>query len=163
MSGQKICPKCGGVQPIDQVICTGCQHQFRTKFAPVVNQTVALPSFPANQPVGQMPSKLPSWANRQGPDPRFPAYQDHSPWAAGILAFLFTGAGQLYNKQFAKAAILILGMFTVIGPLAFFLGMLMWFLVFLPWLVFQACLIADAVFVACRVRRGERVYTWDWF
>ena len=87
----------------------------------------------------------------------------HSTAAAVILALVFPGLGQFYNKQTGKGLLIIVG-----GPLAFIatmiltlfaVGILLWPL----WVLVWPAILLDAALVSNRLNRGEVVRAWQWF
>lgn len=75
----------------------------------------------------------------------------HSPWKAFIFSLIcFYGGGQMYNRQYFKVLIA-----WVIAGLAIPIHVALMPLLLIP--------VIDAVIVARRLNRGERVSEFRWF
>jgi len=85
----KVCPSCGLLRPLDDQICPGCGHQFRTQFNQPVNQTQAFQPLPPNQQFPPFTPGLPG--NLQTAKDLYKAKSDKAYKIAGsIVSVLFT-------------------------------------------------------------------------
>lgn len=177
----KVCPVCHAPAILSAVQCQrpGCGHVFVTQFTPPQaappDPTQAYPYPPHQQPHYPPPYHHPGYGYYPPPQPPPPppgyvhpahagpplvppgyvwAYPGtHSTVIAALLsAFVCIGAGQFYNRQPAKGA--------VVMTASIFLALCTWGLSL--FLTFPAQLI-DAVMVAARLERGEVVGPWQFF
>lgn len=88
------------------------------------------------------------------------------PWLAALFSFLLPGGGQLYNRQFIKGALIILGYGTVSSVLGVLIVFTLGLALFLaPVLLLPITVVSmiDGYKVAARLQRGEAVRQWQWF
>lgn len=134
----KRCPNCLRQNvPRENAHCNSCGHAFTFRPAP---------------PETTLPPILPPTARWVEPAP-------HDVSSAALASLFVVGAGQGYNRQAGKGALLF-----VVSVLLYGLAFHLWsaaFLVlgFLVWLA----AIADAAVVAGRLIDQEQVRPWEWF
>jgi hypothetical protein len=96
------------------------------------------------------------------------------PWLAAVLSLVVVGAGQIYNRQLAKAAMLFLAFYVVGGALLLLYLLLNWALKVgqrMPEMTYTFCIvwgsmwlfaIVDAYRVAEALRTGQLVIRYGW-
>lgn len=140
----KLCPQCQTPTALNTPSCAKCGRQYRTQFAPTAPTIMVAP------------------ANTRGT-------QDAT--AAILLSLFIPGAGQLYNRQYVKAALVFFsapGLFFLpiligsqlarlnLDPIWSFLALLVplcWLMIPVVWIG----QVIDAALIAGRINRGEPV------
>jgi TM2 domain-containing membrane protein YozV len=137
----KACPTCQRTLSAAASQCPQCGHPFRV--CPICRT-------PLSAQTQQCPQCLHCFHPMGGLIQR-PAGRS-SPWVAIGLSLLCSGAGQMYNGQWAKGVVVLLA--TILAALV--LGCLGAFLLYI-------LAISDAFAIAERLNRGEPIAAWSWF
>ena len=153
---EKRCPTCHAIAQIDQAQCQGCGRQFRTQFVapdppPARDEkTMAVPRGwvpPPDTPLALYHQPVVVRSNIL----RVPV-GSHPVTLAIVLSIFITGAGQLVNRQYAKAALMFIGAIVLAWP-TMFIGSI----------AIGIVGIIDTVQIAQRLNRGEAVGDWQFF
>jgi hypothetical protein len=177
----KICPRCQTPADLQAPSCGNCGRVYKTQFPQNPDRTVVgagqtAPNDPAIYQQPQPPPYEQPTIYQPGYQHPPPAYTPKSDWiqlppgshSAGLallFSLLITGGGQIYNRQFVKGAVVLVGYMAlimvlwVLAVITFGLG-LVFFLVLVPvWIVLSV----DAYKVAERLNRGEAIGQWQSF
>ena len=135
----KICRKCRRVNLRSAKYCSACEYPFLAHFDRPRSQA----RVHSYVPLGKLPAVA-------------PAAQDVT--MAAQLSVILPGAGQIYNEQLGKGAVILLAFLALLGLTV----VIKWFAIvslLLVWLM----AIVDAAVIAGKIAEGQKVRKWHWF